>query len=305
VDKRLKQLNSLRCFESAARHKSYSKAAEELFITQAAVSQQMRQLETSLAAKLFIRQGKQMHLTQNGEKLYQASHQAFDILIKGLNSIQCEEIPGSLTITSTPAFNSLWLMPRLYKFSLKHPDINIKVVSSNCFQDLRQNHIDLAIRFKVVKEADSLQDGLTQEYVGEDHVYPACSPKLAQEMNFKEPKDLLKCWLVHLENQGNINWETWFDTAGVVGYKQHKKWTEVTSSDLSISAVLSGHGFTLASTAVFSQYVDTGQLVVPFDIKHPISFKRYFVYDATSAKKARLNIFITWLKDEMLNENMI
>jgi len=305
MDKRLKQLNSLRSFESAARHTSYSKAASELFITQAAVSQQMRQLETSLGTKLFTRQGKQMHLTQNGEKLYQASNQAFDILIKGLNSIQCEEVSGSLTITSTPAFVSLWLMPRLYKFSLKHSEINIKAVSSNCFQDLRQNHIDLAIRFKVVKEADNHQDGLIQEFVGEDHVYPACSPKLAQEMSFEEPKDLLKCWLVHLENQGEISWETWFDTAGVAGYKQHKKWIEVTSSDLAISAVLSGHGFTLASQAVFSQYVDTGQLVIPFDIKHPISFKRYFVYDETSARKDRLNIFIAWLKEEMVKENMI
>lgn len=305
MDKRLKQLNNLRSFESAARHKSYSKAATELFITQAAVSQQMRQLETSLGTKLFIRQGKQMHLTQNGDKLFQASNQAFDILIKGLNSIQCEEVAGSLTITSTSAFVSLWLMPRLYKFSLKHPEINIKVVSSNYVQDLRQNHIDLAIRFKLIKEEDNHQDGLIQEFIGEDHVYPACSPKLAKEMNFKEPKDLLKCWLVHLENQGDVSWETWFDTAGVVGYKQHKKMIEVTSGDLSISAVLSGHGFALASQAVFSQYVDTGQLVVPFDIKHPVSFKRYFVYDSTSARKARLHIFITWLKEEMQKESMI
>jgi LysR family glycine cleavage system transcriptional activator len=304
MDKRLRQLNNLRSFESAARHKSYSKAADELFITQAAVSQQMRQLENSLGTKLFTRQGKQMHLTQNGEKLHLASSQAFDILINGLNSIQCEAVPGSLTITSTPAFISLWLMPRLYKFSLKHPDINIKVVSSNYFQDLRQSHIDLAIRFKLVKEENNDQNGLIQEFISEEYVYPACSLKLAQEMNFKEPKDLLKCWLVHLENHGGINWETWFDTAGVKGYQQHKKWIEVTSSDLSISAVLSGHGFTLASQAVFSQYVDTGQLVVPFDIKHPISFKRYLVYEATSAKKARLAIFISWLKEEMVKESM-
>ena len=305
MDKRLRQLNNLRCFESAARHKSYSKAANELFITQAAVSQQMRQLEASLATKLFTRQGKHMHLTQNGEKLYQASNQAFDILTKGLNSIQCEEVPGNLTITSTHAFTSLWLMPRLYKFSIKHPDINIKIVSSNCYQDLRQCHIDLAIRFKLVKEADKLQDGLIQEFVGQDNVYPVCSPKLAQELDFNNAEDLLQCWLVQLESQSELSWEAWFDNAGVGSYKQHKKWIEVTSSDLSISAVLSGHGLTLASQAVFSQYVNTGQLMVPFDIKHPISFNRYFVYDATSAKKARLGIFINWLKDEMLSENMI
>ena len=105
----------------------------------------------------------------------------------------------------------------------KIKDASIKVVSSNCIQDLRQSHIDLAIRFKVVKEEDNHQYGLMQEFVGEDSVYPVCSPKLAQEMNFKEPKELLKCWLVHLENQGEISWETWFDTANVKGYQQHKE----------------------------------------------------------------------------------
>jgi LysR family glycine cleavage system transcriptional activator len=305
MDKRLRQLNHLRSFESAARHKGYSKAASELCISQAAVSQQMRQLEESLGTKLFIRQGKEMHLTQNGVKLYQASNEAFEILTKGLNSVQCEKVSGSLTITSTPAFISLWLMPRLYKFSTKHPDITIKITSSNGFEGLRQSHIDLAIRFKVTKEEDNLQDGLIQEYVGEDYVYPACSPKLAQEMNFNAPNDLLKCLLVRLETQGDVSWNKWFDFAGVENYLQHKKWIEVSSNDLSISSVLSGHGFALASQAVLAQYVDAGQLVVPFDIKHPVSFKRYFVYDATSARKARLNIFINWLKEEMANENML
>jgi LysR family glycine cleavage system transcriptional activator len=305
MDKRLKQLNHFRSFECAARHKSYSRAAEELFISQAAVSQQMRQLETSLATKLFTRQGKTMQLTENGEKLYLASEQAFNTLIKGLNSIQSEGVSGSLTITSTPAFVSLWLMPRLYKFSLKHPDINIKVLSSSSFQDLRQDNIDLAIRFKLIKENNVQQDGLVEEFIAEDYVYPVCSVALAKEMNFKEPKDLLKCWLIQLVNQGSINWEAWFDAAGVSNYKQHKKWLEVKGSDLSISAVLSGHGFTLTSQAAFGHYVSNGLLIVPFKIKHPVSFKRYLVYDPTSARQARLNVFIHWLKEEMFKEEAI
>jgi len=297
VDKRLKQLNNLRSFESAARHQSYSKAAEELFVTQAAVSQQMRQLEAAMGSQLFIRSGRQMQLTESGEKLYGATHKAFDILLKGFNSIQTEEVAGSLTITSTQAFTSLWLMPRLYKFSIKHPEIKVKVVSSNSIEDLRQGQIDLAIRFITGNEIDT-SDDMAYEFIAEDHVYPACSPQLVKEYNFKEPKDILKCWLVSLENQGSINWPTWFKQAGVENYKCHKKWTEVGSGDMALSAVLSGHGFTLASQALFSQYVNTGQLVIPFTIKHPISFKRYFVFDPNSAKKARVNVFTTWLKEE-------
>lgn len=297
MDKRLKQLSNLRSFESAARHQSYSKAAEELFVTQAAVSQQMRQLEAAMGSQLFVRSGRKMQLTESGEKLYQATHKAFDILLKGFNSIQTEEVAGTLTITSTQAFTSLWLMPRLYKFSIKHPEIKIKVVASNSIEDLRQGHIDLAIRFLTTGEVDT-SDAMDYEFIAEDHVYPACSPQLVDEYNFKEPKDILKCWLVSLENQGSINWATWFKEAGVDNYRCHKKWTEVSSGDMALSAVLSGHGFTLASQALFSQYVNTGQLVIPFNIKHPISFKRYFVFDPNSAKKDRLDVFISWLKEE-------
>ena len=141
-------------------------------------------------------------------------------------------------------------------------------------------------------------DGMTYEFIAEDHVYPACSPQLIKEFKFKEPKDILNFWLVSLENQGRIDWPTWFKEAGVKNYQDHKKWTEVSTGDMALSAVLSGHGFTLASQALFSQYVNTGQLVIPFNIKHPISFKRYFVFDPNSAKKSRLDVFTAWLKEE-------
>lgn len=301
MDKRLKHLNNLRSFESAARHESYSKAAEELFVTQAAVSQQMRQLETSLGTQLFARSGRKMQLTASGEKLYQATQLAFNALIKGFNSIKTEEVAGSLTITSTQAFTSLWLMPRLFRFSVKHPEIEIRVLSSNRIEDLRQGHIDLAIRFRTTLDSEIFDD-MVYEFVGEDHVYPVCSPQLAKEMKFKQPQDILKCWLVNLEHTGSIDWPTWFKQAGVENYQNHKKWTQVSSGDMALSAVLSGHGFTLASQALYSQYVDTGQLVIPFDIKHPVSFKRYYVYDPNSAKKTRLDIFLAWLKDEAIKE---
>jgi LysR family glycine cleavage system transcriptional activator len=297
MDKRLKQLSNLRSFESAARHESYSKAAKELFVTQAAVSQQMRQLEAIMGSKLFARNGRKMELTLSGEKLFTATQKAFSTLLKGFNSIQTEAVAGTLTITSTQAFTSLWLMPRLYKFSIKHPEIKIKVVASNNIEDLRQGHIDLAIRFITTGEVDR-QDDMAYEFIAEDHVYPACSPQLVTEYDFKEPKDILNCWLVSLENQGAIDWLTWFKQAGVDNYQCHKKWTEVSSGDMALSAVLSGHGFTLASQALFSQYVNTGQLVIPFNIKHPVSFKRYFVFDPNSAKRSRLDVFITWLKEE-------
>ncbi|MFB1000275.1 MAG: LysR family transcriptional regulator, partial [Colwellia sp.] len=121
MDQRLKYLNALRTFESAARHKSYTIAAKELFVSQAAVSQQVRQLEQVLSVKLFIRSGRKMLLTESGDSLFASTHQALSLLVKGLNSIQNEDVAGDLTITSTQAFCSLWLMPRLFRFSQLYP----------------------------------------------------------------------------------------------------------------------------------------------------------------------------------------
>lgn len=300
--KRLNHLNNLRSFESAARHRSYSKAAVELFVSQAAVSQQMRQLETSLGVKLFMRRGREMQLTQSGEKLFDATHKAFNILLQSFSNIECEDVAGSLTVTSTQSFASLWLMPRLYRFSSNHPEIKISVVASNDFVDLQQSHIDLAIRFGEGAEK-ATDDDLTCEPVGQDDVYPVCSPLLVKQMNLKKPEDILKCWLVGLSQAGREDWQTWFENAGVKNFQTHDMWTEVTSSDLALSAVLSGHGVAIVSESVFSQYIESGQLIIPFNIKHPNAFKRYLVYDPNSAKKKRLNIFKQWLKEEMSLQN--
>jgi LysR family glycine cleavage system transcriptional activator len=302
MDQRLKYLNAMRTFESAARHKSYSQAAEELFVSQAAVSQQMRQLENVLSVKLFVRTGRKMLLTPSGETLYESAHQALNILIKGLNSIQHEDIAGDLTITSTQAFCSLWLMPRLYKFSQVHPDINVRILGSNQKEDLQQKHIDVAIRFGVNKQVFNA-DNLVMEDFGEDVVYPVCSPKLLQHMWLQSPKDLLDCTLVSLANEQVVTWDKWFEHAGVKGFENMTKKTEVTSSDMALNAVLSGHGVTLAASAMFSQYILTKQLVVPFKIKHPVIWKRYIAYDPNSAKRKRIQVFIDWVRAEMASSS--
>jgi LysR family glycine cleavage system transcriptional activator len=298
MDKRLKHLNALHSFESAARNQSYSIAAGELFVSQAAISQQMRHLEDNLQEKLFIRRGRNMVLTQSGEKLFHACRLGFNEIIKGLNSIQCEGIAGELTITSTQAFCSLWLMPRLYKFSQAHPKINVKILGSNQVEDLQKKHIDLAIRFGT-NNSQLDQSNLITESFGQDYVYPVCTPDLINNGCLNSPKDLLNCRLVSLANEKVVTWQQWFEHVGVKGFAKHDKKTEVTSSDMALSAVLSGHGVTLAARAMFMPYIHTKQLVIPFNIKHPVTWNRYLVFDSSSAKKARIRVFIDWLQQEM------
>ena len=298
IKKALKNINLLYSFECAARHQSYSKAATELCISQAAVSQQMRQLEDNLRKQLFLRKGKSMLLTQQGKKLLSGTQQAFNLIEKSINEITVEEISGSLTISSTQAFTTLWLMPKLSQFSTLYPNINIRVMSSPQFENIKEQHIDLAIRFGPGVK-DNTDSSLHCEYFGEDPVYPVCSAALAKKMSFKTPKDLLNTWLVSLENPGCYDWPSWFEHSNTQGYQEHKHWTKVHSTDMALNAVLNDHGFTLAARYLIIEQLKSGQLVMPVNISHPNVVKRYFVYDESSPKIARLNIFTRWLKQEM------
>jgi len=294
----LKNINVLHSFECAARHNSYSKAAVELCISQAAVSQQMRQLEENLGSQLFLRKGKQMLLTQKGKALFETSQQAFSLLNKSLSKIIGEGISGSLTITSTQAFTSIWLMPRLHRFSALYPDIKVRVLSSPSFDDLKQEHIDIAIRFGTqVKE--NTDKTFVCEYFGEDFVYPVCSDKLAKTINFQVPGDFFQTWLVSLEKTNPYDWPSWFENMGIKDYQEHQQWTHVHSTDMALSAVLSGHGITLAARYLCAEQLESGQLIIPIKIAHPLTVKRYLVFDADSSKIARLNVFKDWLKIEM------
>jgi len=285
-------------FECAARHKSYSLAAVELCISQAAVSQQMRQLERSLETQVFIRKGRQMLLSQQGKSLFESTQKALEIINQGLSQVHREDIVGELTISSTQAFTTLWLMPRLQRFSELHPEIQIRVVASSSFENLKQECIDLAIRFGTEVEKDTPLS-LACEYFGEAEVYPICSARLARELVLNSPTKLLSTWLVTLESPGAYDWQRWFKHANTTGYKQHKRWTKVSSTDMALNAVANGHGVTLAVPYLCQRQLDSGELVIPFELPHPNHVKRYMVYDPNSVRLARLKVFMAWLKAEM------
>ncbi|MBQ4810012.1 LysR family transcriptional regulator [Pseudoalteromonas luteoviolacea] len=293
-----KNINLLVTFECAARHKSYSRAAQELCISQAAVSQQMRQLENLLNTSLFVRKGKQMLLSQSGKTLFEHAQHGLTILNSGVNQLREERIEGELTITSTQAFIALWLMPRLQSFTELYPDIQINVSSSASFVDLKQHHIDLAIRFGANVEQHT-PSNFNCDYFGESGVYPICSSQLAHQLTSQSPEALLNQKLVTLETPGPYDWPTWFQSAGVLGVNDYKQWTKVNSTDIALSAVCSGHGVTLAVPYLCQHQLDSGELSIPFDLPHPNTVKRYFVYDPTSPRVARLRVFTDWLKSEM------
>lgn len=297
MDKRLRTISLLRCFECAARNQSYSRAAQELSITQAAVSQQIRNLEQHLGVKLFSRAGRYMELTQQGKTLSEYVGKAFGLLSKGFDKIMVEPEEGVLTVTAALSFCSVWLVPRLWKFSALYPHISVRAVASVQLEDLRHTDIDIAIR-----QGDQIESDVFQELLLVDPVYPYCSPELVEHMELNSPEKLAECWLVEAIDPGRFNWKSWFEKANVEVEQGLINWIEVTTWEMGLNAVMSGHGVCLASKGMASEMVTRGLLVCPFDIPINPGLKFTLLYDEESPKEARIKVFTDWLKGELLSE---
>ncbi|MBU3004401.1 LysR substrate-binding domain-containing protein [Paraglaciecola arctica] len=296
MDRRLRHIALLRCFDAAARHQSYSLAAQELSITQAAVSQQIRNLEESLKVKLFVRESRAMRLTKQGKILANAVSKAFEELSLGFDRIQVEPQAGVLTVTASPSFCSRWLVPRLWKLSALYPDIQVRAVASAQYEDVRHSDIDVAIR-----QGEMQDKNVHQEVLIQDPVFPVCSPKVYQEQKLDHPEKINQCWLVEAIGAGRwgFSWKDWFNLAGVPLDPQGNNWMEVTTWEMGINAVLSGHGIFLTSGCMAQDLIESGALIKPFEIQIEPGLKFSLLFDEESPRVARINVFTEWLKTEL------
>ncbi|MCY9844829.1 LysR substrate-binding domain-containing protein [Vibrio caribbeanicus] len=291
MDSRLHHLPGLRYFEVAARLNSYSRAAEELFISQAAVSQKIRQLEDGLGCKLFVREGREMRLTEQGKILFKHVSQGLESIITGLNQLQSEPVEGLLCVSSTPSFASCWLLPKLWQFSSQHPNIPIRIETSCDEPNLKQGNIDLAIWQG--EELDNMV-GLHKEFLFEEPIYPFCSPHLAKNIELTSPEQLLSSWLIHYQS-GGYPWQSWFAQAGVKMNKESVQWTEVSTFDHAMNAVVAGHGACLASDSLANDFVNRGLLIKPFQIGMNPGIQFNLFYDHESPRLKRIQAFTNWL----------
>lgn len=297
MDARLHHLAGLRYFEVAARLNSYSRAADELCISQAAVSQKIRQLEDGLGCKLFMRNGREMCLTEQGKILFKHVSQSFENIVTGLNQIQNEPVEGLLCVSSTPSFASRWLLPRLWKFSTQHPNIPIRIITSCDAPNLKQGDADLAI-WQGEELDNNSEQKLHKEFLFEETIYPFCSPQLAKSIGLTSPEQLLNTWLIHYES-GGYPWQTWFAQADVTMNKESVQWMDVSTFDHAMNAVMAGHGACLASDSLASDYVERGLLIKPFDIGMTPGIQFNLFYDNESPRRQRIAAFTNWLHSEI------
>ena len=300
MDKRLRSLALLRCFEASARLQSYSAAADELAISQAAVSQQIRNLEAQLGVQFFARDGRKMRLTQAGETLFAAVKQSFTTLSAAFDRINTEPLDGVLTVTASPSFCSRWLVPRLWKFAALYPNITVRALASTQYEELRHSDIDVAIR-----QGDNFVSKVHQEVLLVDPVFPVCSPQIAQQVSLSSPNCICDMQLVEAINPGPFSWRNWFAKANIEMQAGKLSWLEVTTWEMGINAVLSGHGICLSAACMAQDMLDAGVLVKPFAIQLEPGLKFSLLYDDESPRITRIQAFRQWLKDELSQQNTL
>jgi DNA-binding transcriptional LysR family regulator len=248
-------LTALRGFESAARLGSFRAAAAELNVSPAAISHQVKSLETWLGVRLFERSSQNVRLTAEGERLHPRLHQA---LLSMQQSVEALSPPGtgrSLVVTTTPAFASLWLIPRLAGFHRLHPDIDIRLHSSNEVVELRRDaSIDLAIRAVFTPDSHLYAQPLLDEYFG-----AWCRPGWQPP----EPGEVIELIDVPglTNSAGPVDWNTWCAHAGLSAWLEHVRYRRYDEEQHALQAAMVGHGVVLASQVLVADSVRRGELV--------------------------------------------
>jgi LysR family glycine cleavage system transcriptional activator len=238
--RRLPPLNALASFEAAARHLSFSKAADELHVTHGAVSRAVRHLEDHLGLPLFKRSTRSVSLTPMGATYSAEVREALDRLAAATAAAMGRDAKGVLAISTLDSFAGKWLMPRLFRFRRLHADIDVRLSTSEKLSDFISDGIDVAIRY-----GRGQYPGLTAELLMQEDVFPVCSPKLLEGPHpLRTPADLVHHTLIH--DEFHIDWPTWFRTVGIDGVDAHRG-LMFHSSEHSVHAAVLGDGVVLGA----------------------------------------------------------
>ncbi len=292
---RLPPTAALRAFESAARHLSYTRAAEELSITQSAVSHQIRHIEQLWELKLFLRRGRSLRLTEAGHVLAPIVRD----FIKRLSAKLAELRPGddrsvSLRVSLVQSFAFKWLVPRLGQFSQQHPSINVWISTTDELIDFSMHEVDVGIRL-----GHGGWSGLSEELILREYVFPVCSPRfLSRIMPPETPEDLLRYPLIYRHSQDICpRWRDWFRDAGVE-IKSLPKGSKFPDTSMAVQAAIDDFGVALARSAHVQDDLATGRLVKLFDVSSPSNVAYYFVCPKGRESEPNIRAFHDWVVEE-------
>jgi LysR family glycine cleavage system transcriptional activator len=284
----LPSLNALRAFEAAARHQSFTRAADELAVTQGAVSHQVKALEQQLGLTLFHRQSQRLTLTSAGQAYLPVVRDAFDRLAAGTEQLLAVEQSKRLTISVSPNFAANWLVPRIGHFVEQHPDIDLRINAALHHVDFAREDVDMAVR-----HGEGHWPQLRVVRLCREELFPACSPKLLEGAHpMRAPADLRHHALLHLDDRRD--WQKWLDAAGVEGVDLSRG-VVFNQASMAIRAAVDGQGVALARTALAALLLLEGRLIRPFALTLPASYAYYIVSPQATAGRPKVALMRNWL----------
>ncbi|AZO21006.1 transcriptional regulator GcvA [Mesorhizobium sp. M1E.F.Ca.ET.045.02.1.1] len=295
---------ALRTFEAAARRLNFTRAADELGLTPAAVSHQIKEIEEQLDLVLFTRTSRTIRLTEAGNVLHEASIDALDLLNRAVSRARKMTRGTSLLkVTLDAQFATKWLMRRVDSFRRQKPGIELRFDITYEVRDFERDDVDIGIRFGSGK-----YPGLCAHRLFENIIIPVCSPALlASGPPLKEPRDLFHHTLAHIEwsRQGVTwpNWRMWMQAAGVDDFDDSRTLVFGSATDAT-QAALDGHAVALADFAMVANDLSQGRLIRPFElgIKVAPEFAYFLVYPEVMKDDARIVAFREWLLDEVAKD---
>jgi LysR family transcriptional regulator, glycine cleavage system transcriptional activator len=290
---RLPPLNALRSFEAAARQLSFSKAAEELHVTPAAVSHQIKALEEWLGLPLFRRLNRSVILTDEGQTYLVSVREGLQVIQSATDRILQEEAGGAITVSTLPSFAVRWLLPRLSRFRDKHPDIDVRLSADEQVTDFARDNVDLVIRY-----GPGVYPGLhTELLLNEDRLFPVCSPALLDGKHpLRSAEDLVHHTLLH--DDLRIDWAMWLSAADVKGIDSTKG-LSFNDSSMVLTAAMAGQGVALGRSTLAAADLVAGRLVKPFDVELKAGNAYYIVCPPEYAQKPKFRAFRDWLFEEV------
>jgi LysR family transcriptional regulator, glycine cleavage system transcriptional activator len=295
----LPPLDLLVGFESAARHLSFTKAGEELFLTQSAVSRQIKELEDELGVALFQRRHRALALTEAGKDFYAATAQVLTVMRAASDRLRAHMGKEALSVTTTHSFAALWLIPRLAGFTRTHPAVDVRIMAETRVQDLERDGLDIAIRHGPPALAGSGALRLFGE-----RVFPVCSPALLDTNPLRKPQDLKNHVLLQYDDpEGRhpwLHWKTWLEVeriselrpAGTLSFSGYEQ---------IIPAAIAGHGVALGRTPLVKDLLASRQLIAPFKSTADPARAYYALVAKHAAGRPEVAAFLDWLKIEATN----
>lgn len=296
--RRLPPLNAVRAFEAAARHCSFTRAADELFVTQGAVSHQVKLLEEWFGFLLFDRHKRELHLTRKGEEFLPAVRVMLNDLHVATRALLDEDAERLLCVSVAESFAVNWLINRLGRFRERHPDLDIRLASQNQIDDLGNvigeegpNWVDLRIRYGRGK-----WPGLHITKLFDEEVFPVCSPDLIKpDRPLTRLEDLADYVLIHDDMQ--MSWESWLRS---VGYSNgvSAKGPKFSHSHMALQSALNGEGIVLGRSVLVMDYLRAGQLVRPMQIAVPAEHSYFLLCQERMVGDAKVKAFTSWILEE-------